>query len=80
MKLQGSLDGSNWSDLYTEKAGTATVSLTMTANGLYSAPLAGISYLRVVALYITSGVAYVKMSLGRAPVSQRGTIAVTPTP
>lgn len=81
-QLQGSLDGTNWVTMYTAKVGTSALSLTMTANGLYEANLAGLRYVRVYALYVTSGTLAAIAGLGRGPASTqyRLTTATTPTP
>lgn len=80
VRLQGTVDGSNWSDMYTVKSGSGALSLTMTANGLYEADLGGVSEVRLVTNHTTSGLAAMFISLGYGKANARQTVAVTPTP
>jgi len=80
VRLQGTVDGSTWVDMYTAKSGSSAVSLTMTANGLYEAGLGGMYEVRVVPNHMTSGLVGVYISLGYGAANIRQTIAVTPTP
>lgn len=82
LQLQGTVDGTNWVTMYTTKVGASSFSLTMTANGLYEANLAGLKKVRVTSIYVTSGTNSVTMGLGRGPASTqlRLTTAATPTP
>jgi hypothetical protein len=80
VRLQGTIDGDNWTDMYTVKSGSGAVSLTMTANGVYEADLGGLNQVRVVGNHTTSGVAGIFLSLGYGRTNTRQTVAVTPTP
>lgn len=80
VQLEGSLDGTNWVALLAVKAGTATTSLTATANGIYQASAAGFKSVRLKVFYLVNGTCSGTVSFGPGAPAIIPSIAVTPVP
>jgi len=80
VQVEASVDGKDWAPLYLHQADGAFVSLTVTANGTYTANASGFRSIRAKMHYITSGLARIILSWGEGCPPVYPLANTTPTP